>query len=311
MPDPPKRSNSKLNALDKKRNRQPSFMKSTLSKKGKEQPSKPNLDIIIQRIHELVLSPKSIGNDSVSNAQNTLCQLQAFRNEAQTLLGIPEGSNVTCFGDLADLILKEIKNLRSNLTEKDANFEQQKQVTEFFQRKKQEADNNLQLKIIESEELTKEKQDLEKRKQDLEKRQQDLEKRLATYELELKQLKNCYNEEKKMWERKHMTQMKCEWVEEWVNTEPNHPWKSDQTDSKNLVRPMSALHRINSAVSTLSCANSGKTNPDLFRKDTGQTDTALDKTWKKNFHLRRKNSGQTDISFANSSEFLSIVQNEI
>lgn len=157
MPDPPKRSNSKLNALDKKRNRQPSFMKSTLSKKGKEQPSKPNLDIIIQRIHELVLCPKSIGNDSVSNAQNTLCQLQAFRNEAQTLLGIPEGSNVTCFGDLADLILKEIKNLRSNLTEKDANFEQQKQVTEFFQRKKQEAENNLQLKIIESEELTKEK----------------------------------------------------------------------------------------------------------------------------------------------------------
>lgn len=295
MPDPPKRSNSKLNALDKKRNRQPSFMKSTLSKKGKEQPSKPNLDIIIQQIHELVLSPKSIGNDSVSNAQNTLCQLQAFRNETQTLLGIPEGSNVTCFGDLADLILKEIKNLRSNLTEKDANFEQQKQVTEFFQRKKQEADNNLQLKIIESEELTKEKQDLEKR--------------LATFELELKQLKNCYNEEKKMWERKHMTQMKCEWVEEWVNTEPNDPGKSDQTDSKNLVRPMSALLRINSAVSTLSCANSGKTNPDFFRKDTGQTDTALDKTWKKNFHLRRKNSGQTDISFANSSEFLSIVQN--
>lgn len=304
MPDPPKRSNSKLNALDKKRNRQPSFMKSTLSKKGKEQPSKPNLDIIIQQIHELVLSPKSIGNDSVSNAQNTLCQLQAFRNETQTLLGIPEGSNVTCFGDLAGLILKEIKNLRSNLTEKDANFEQQKQVTEFFQRKKQEADNNLQLKIIESEELTKEKQDLEKRKQ-------DLEKRLATFELELKQLKDCYNEEKKMWERKHMTQMKCEWVEEWVNTEPNDPGKSDKTDSKNLVRPMSALLRINSAISTLSCANSGKTNSDFSRKDTGQTDTNSDKTWKKNFHLRRKNSGQTDISFANSSEFLSIVQNEI
>lgn len=303
MPDPPKRSNSKLNALDKKRNRQPSFMKSTLSKKGKEQPSKPNLDIIIQQIHELVLSPKSIGNDSVSNAQNTLCQLQAFRNETQTLLGIPEGSNVTCFGDLAGLILKEIKNLRSNLTEKDANFEQQKQVTEFFQRKKQEADNNLQLKIIESEELTKEKQDLEKRKQ-------DLEKRLATFELELKQLKDCYNEEKKMWERKHMTQMKCEWVEEWVNTEPNDPGKSDKTDSKNLVRPMSALLRINSAISTLSCANSGKTNSDFSRKDTGQTDTNSDKTWKKNFHLRRKNSGQTDISFANSSEFLSVVQNE-
>lgn len=297
MPDPPKRSNSKLNSLDKKRNRQPSFMKSTLSKKGKEQPCKPNLDIIIQQIHELVLSPKSIGNDSVSNAQNTLCQLQAFRNEAQTLLGIPEGSNVTYLGDLIDLILKEIKNLRSNLTEKDANFEQQKQVTEFFQRKKQEADNNLQLKIIEYEELTQEKQNLEKR--------------LATSELELKQLKDCYNEEKRMWERKHMTQMKCEWVEEWVNTEPKDPGKSDQTDSKNLVRPVSALLRINSDVSTVSCANSGKTNSDCFRKDSGQTDIALDKTWKKNFHLRRKNSGQTDISFANSSEFLSVVQNEI
>lgn len=297
MPDPPKRSNSKLNSLDKKRNRQPSFMKSTLSKKGKEQPCKPNLDIIIQQIHELVQSPKSIGNDSVSNAQITLCQLQAFRNEAQTLLGIPEGSNVTYLGDLIDLILKEIKNLRSNLTEKNANFEQQKQVTEFFQRKKQEADNNLQLKIIEFEELTQEKQNLEKR--------------LATSELELKQLKDCYNEEKRMWERKHMTQMKCEWVEEWVNTEPKDPGKSDQTDCKNLVRPMSALLRINSDVSTVSCANSGKTNSDCFRKDSGQTDIALDKTWKKNFHLRRKNSGLTDISFANSSEFLSVVQNEI
>lgn len=297
MPDPPKRSNSKLNSLDKKRNRQPSFMKSTLSKKGKEQPCKPNLDIIIQQIHELVQSPKSIGNDSVSNAQNTLCKLQTFRNEAQTLLGIPEGSSVTCLGDLVDLILKEIKNLRTNLMEKDANFEQQKQVTEFFQRKKQEADNNLQLKIIEFEELTQEKQDLQQR--------------LTTSELKLKQLKDCYNEEKRMWEKKKMTQMKCEWVEEWVNTEPKDPGKSDQTDCQNLVRPMSAHFRINSAVSTVSCANSGKTNSDIFRKDSGQTDIAMDKTWKKNFHLRRKNSGQTDISFANSSEFLSVVQNEI
>lgn len=296
MPDPPKRSNSKLNPLDKKRSRQPSFMKSTLSKKGKEQPTKPNLDIIIQKINELVQSPKSIGNDSVSNAQNTFTQLEAFRNEAQALLGTPEATSVTCLTDLVDLIMKEIKILRANLMEKSANFEQQKQVTEFFQRKKQEADNNLQLKIIEFEEITTEKENLEKR--------------LKNYEQELKQIKDCFNEEKKIWERKYMARMKCEWVKEWINTESKYPEKSDQTDSTNL-RPKSALLRKGSAISTISCANSGKTNSDLFRKESGQTNIGLENNvWKKNFHPHRKNSGHTEISFANSSEFVSVVQTE-
>ena len=306
MPEQPKRQISKQGLVERKRIRQPTFMKNTLSRKAKEQqPNKGTMDNLMQNIHGLIQCPKSIGDDPVANAQGSLCQLQTFITDAQKL--IPGASEIRCLADLTDLMLKEITQMKldiRDLKEKELGREQAEQMSEFHKRKKQEAENNLQLTIINFEDQIKK---LQSEKQELDKRFNDL-----------KLSNDKIKDEKEKLEKKFLAHTQCERVKSWVICEPEDFWDENKADCnrprlKSAFEPSEKIEHASfhfreflstfeCDVSTISCANSGTTINQLKRKNSVQTDISFANSGTTVPIMRRKNSVYSEISMANSSQ---------